>query len=189
MTRYWDFNEIEQYSESNLFNFEPFGLNYYKQMRVMQLNETVLRTRIQGQVVIGTTSPAMFGLSYDLEEIAASRLAFGLWTNPHQLNGGAPQPIPATPYDSNWLQHGVMSVAAINSPYVDGTGATRCSVLFKLDTGLSESFAQRGPAQVMSDIILVWGFYNPIKSYWNLNVGGQTGIFSAAIGVHMLVET
>lgn len=188
MSKFWDVGQINQFSEGTSFDFEDFGSPFYKQMRVNAVGQTILRTRLQGQILIGVTSPAGFGLSFDFEPLAATSLFFGLWTDPTQAAGGAPQLGPASPYDANWLQHGFMSCVHMSTPYVDGTGSTRCSALFRMDTGLSESQGQRGPAKVASDVILTWTFFNPIEEYWRFSVAGQTGLFAGGIGVHMLVD-
>lgn len=188
MSKQWVSSKITQFSEGTSFDFEDFGPPGYKQMNTLTAGQTILRTRMQGQVLIGVTSPAGFGLSFDFEPLAACSLFFGLWSNPTQAAGGAPQTGPANPYDANWLQHGFMSCVHMSPPYVDGTGSTRCSALYRMDTGLSESFAQRGPSKVASDLILQWTFFNPIEQYWRLNVAGQTGLFSAALSVNTLLD-
>lgn len=187
MSKFWDYNFAAQFTQGVTWTGSLFQSSNHKIMHNMEPGDSVIRSVIYGHVILGLSQPSGNVLTGNLPQLAASEVAFGLWYNKTAPGSTAPQGIPATPYDANWLQHDMMHLVQTNH-YTDTDGTIKSLAVYNFATGKSESFGQRGPDVDGGAINLVWGFANPITQFWTENNSNYQGIFAAYISTHVLIN-
>lgn len=186
MSKFWTYGEIEQFTFGSSWSGSTLQANSTKQLFSVSAGQSVIRTRLQGQVLLGVSSVTSSSTGSYTQFLAVSRVTFGLYMNKDIDN--LPAAPPNSPYDGHWLQHNVLSCKQVfETPSLGGS--TKQLALFNFDGGVSESFAQRGPATVNTHLVLTWSFVNNIQPYWALNTSQDLGIMSAWIACHALIDT
>jgi hypothetical protein len=131
----------------------------------IEAGQTVLRTRLQMNLTFGWQSVVLSGGDIEHPWYEGQTNIVGLYANPGLSATGTP-PSPATSLsDGFWVQNNAMTLSQV-SYYVNKLGQTSAEAVFKLDTGLSDSFGKRGPYTIdVGGVFLAWDF-NAFGSYW-----------------------
>lgn len=185
VSKRWDEGEVSQFTFGSSWTGSTLQASSTKQLLNINIGDTIVRTRMQGQVLIGVSSVSNSATGSYTEVLTSTRIMFGLYMN--KASDTLPGGIPAHPYDGNWLQHNQLSCKQVFETG-DLGGSTRQMALFGFDGGTSESFAKRGPATTSTHLVMAWSFVNSIQPYWALNTTQDLGIMSAFVTCHALIE-
>lgn len=151
--------------------------------------ETLLRTRLDGQftAVLQNADPPDDTIGEYV--VGANRLLFGVYAK-KTVDAATPPADPSeTPGDGFWTLRDVMTLHAYQY-YASVAGAVeKYVVTYKFSGGVSQSFSQKGPAELENSIWLSWFLYNPFGLVWDINAFPLHGFFSYNIEASVLVRT
>lgn len=188
MTKEWRYGNIQGGGTGPQFNTGIFGQPpLYRAVINLSAGETVIRTRLHGQVLLGMLNTTPSGDSSGSHLAAATIVQFGLYINKTLTAPYSPQLLPATPLDANWLQVNTFNIRTHQLVETAGPSEQFFSV-FEPENGLSESFAQRGPCLHANSIYLVWYFANTEHIYWGETTTPLIGLWSGSIDVWALID-
>lgn len=160
----------------------------YKNLIDVLEGETVIRTRLQAWLSFGVQSLVPSGPQNITLWYQDMNVQMGLYASPSLAGTGVPNAVSTDTSDGNWIQQELMSVHQV--VYFNNPGFNTISeVIFKIDTGLSESFGKRGPYTVPSGgLFLVWNFAST-DLFWQLNDLDYYGYMGGVAKVSALIET
>lgn len=147
----------------------------------------VIRTRMQGFITLGVNNASPATTDTGASVVASTHLLMGLYFNKTAAVPYAPQGVNTNSSDGNWLQHNLLSLSTLTY-WTSGGGYEEALATYRFDSGLAESFAQRGPATVNSGVYLVWDFFNPIVAFWTATSPPLAGRWGYSIKISVLID-
>lgn len=187
MTKRWEYNAFYDVASPGGWSSSMLGGQTSVNMQSLVVGDTVVRTRMQGHLVLGmvNTDPATTVSGW--YQIGAPEILFGLYLDKTLAFPYIPVPIQDNPDNEHWLQRDAMSLQ-FSSYTSTGQGSELFQAGYKFDAGLSQSFAQRGPCTANSAIYLVWSIFSPGSSFWTFNGGNLFATHSCAISTWALIH-
>jgi len=120
--------------------------------------ETVMRSRLQISLVFGVGSLGGTDVPLSLVSWQAQQIRVGLYADKTLPSTDPPPGVATDVSDGNWIMNDIMTVHQVNY-WTDPVGNNNQEIIYKYDSGTSDSEGRRGPYTVdVGTVHLVWDF-------------------------------
>jgi hypothetical protein len=154
----------------------------------IEAGQTVIRTRLQIDLVFGWQSVVLTGGDIEQPFYQDNTNIVGLYAKPTLSTTSAP-PSPALSLsDGYWVQNDALTVHRV-SYSTNYLGQAAAEVHYKADSGTNESFGKRGPYTVdVGSVFLAWNF-STFAAYWDSDDTEFSGWMGGTARWAVLVES
>jgi len=188
MTTQWRVKPITGGGPQSLWSSDELGAPGYQVISQWFEGETLITSRIQGQVTFSVRDTDPTEVEMGTEAAGAMANTFGIWAKKDAGASTPPLGLPQTgSINPAWQLYDQMTLVDLNT-FHEAIGNDTWTATYAFAGGGTQSRGQRGPATGDTDVYLVYGFENAIFNPTTDSSFTLSSFYGFALTVELLFD-